>query len=226
MAFQVQLPAPTPTTRLLGRQRMAKADIVVVEHTGGTCLRAGPITHTEGDLLHAGQVSAPMTKDAGARYVIVGHSERRRYLGETDASVHLKIQACLRNKLSPIICIGEHERNQEEEIKKQFHAALLGMKKADVRKMLLVYEPVWAISGNSGGMAASFDDTLSGLLFMRKMLVKAFDTHTARAVKILYGGSVNSENASVFVNKVGFDGVLVGSASLDKNEFVRLIKSI
>lgn len=175
---------------------------------------------------YTGEVSAPMVKDEGARYVIVGHSERRRYFGETDASVSLKIQACLRNKLYPVICIGERERNQEDEIKKQFHAALLGVKKTDVRKVVLIYEPVWAVSNNSGGIAASFDDAFGGLLFIRKMLVKTFDASTARAVRILYGGSVNSENVSVFVNKVGYDGVLVGSASLDKTEFMKLIKSV
>lgn len=175
---------------------------------------------------YTGEVSAPMVKDAGARYVIIGHSERRRHLGETDASVSLKIQACLKNKLQPVVCIGENERNQEEEVKKRFHAALLGIKKDDLKKIVLVYEPVWAISGNSGGAAASFDDALSGLLFIRKLLVKMFDTRAANTVRILYGGSVDSGNASVFTRKVGFDGVLVGNASLNKNEFVKLVKSI
>lgn len=175
---------------------------------------------------YTGEVSGLMVKNFGGRYAIIGHSERRKYLGETDAVINLKVQACLRNKLTPILCIGESEKGQEEQIKKQLYAVLSEVKKTQLKNILIVYEPMWAISANSGGVAASFDDALAGLLFIRKLLVQMFGQNAGKAVKILYGGSVNSKNASMFVNKVGFDGVLVGSVSLDSKEFARLIENI
>lgn len=175
---------------------------------------------------YTGEVSGLMVKNFSGQYTIVGHSERRKYLGETDAVINLKVQACLRNKLTPILCIGESEKGQEEQIKKQLYSVLPEVKKTQIKNILIVYEPMWAISVNSGGVAADSDDALAGLLFIRKLLVQMFGQNAVKAVKILYGGSVDSKNVSMFVNKVGFDGVLVGNASLDSKEFVRLINNV
>lgn len=175
---------------------------------------------------YTGEISGSMLKKFGVDYVIVGHSERRKYFGETDASVNLKIQACLKKKLKPVVCIGEIEKGREEQIKKQLEPALLGISKSQLKNILIVYEPVWAISANSHGVAASVDDALAGLLFIKKILVNLFNQRSAKQVKILYGGSVNGGNAAVFINQVGFDGALVGNASLDKKEFVRIMKSV
>lgn len=175
---------------------------------------------------YTGEVSGPMVKNYGVKYAIVGHSERRKYLGETDAAINLKVQACLRNKLTPILCIGESEKGQEEQIKKQLYAALLEVKKTQLKNILIVYEPMWAISANSCGVAASFDDALAGLLFIRKLLVQMFGPRLGKSTKVLYGGSVDSKNVSSFINQVGFDGVLVGNASLNSKEFARLINNV
>lgn len=175
---------------------------------------------------YTGEVSGLMVKNYGARYVLIGHSERRKYSGETDAAINLKVHACLRNKLIPILCFGESEKGQVGETKKQLQADLMGIKKTQLKNIFIVYEPVWAISNHSNGIAASFDDTLAGLLFIRKLLVQMFGPRLGKSTKVLYGGSVDSKNVSAFINQVGFDGVLVGNASLDAKEFVRLINNV
>lgn len=175
---------------------------------------------------YTGEVSGSMVKRLGGSYVIVGHSERRKYQGETDAIVSLKIQACLKNGLIPVICIGEKERDQEDEVRKQMEASVLNIKKNKLKNIIIVYEPVWAISTYSRGVAASPDDALAGLLFIRKLLVKTFGQNLGKSAKVLYGGSVNSKNVFDFVGKLGFDGVLVGSASLRAKEFIDIVKII
>lgn len=175
---------------------------------------------------YTGEVSGAMVKNLGGEYSIIGHSERRKYFNETDGAVNIKIQACLKNKLKPIICVGEKEKDQEEELKKQLETSLSGIKKTQLKNIIIVYEPVWAISTYSHGVAASPDDALAGLLFIRKLLVKAFGQNLGKSVKVVYGGSVNSKNVSVFVNQVGFDGALVGNASLRAKEFCDIIKIV
>lgn len=183
-----------------------------------------------------GEISAAMAKKSNIGYVIVGHSERREYLKETDEVINLKIKACLRNKIKPVVCIGETNRNDDQAIEYQLSAALTGIKKSQLKDIIIVYEPVWAISTHSQGVAAMPDDTFKGLILIKKALAKKFNIKNffdprnwvgkTSVATILYGGSVNSKNVSTFTSKIGFDGVLVGNASLNYREFSNLCLSV
>lgn len=175
---------------------------------------------------YTGENSALMIKNLGVEYTIIGHSERREHFGESDEAVNLKIISCLKNKVRPILCVGEKEKNRETEIKEQLDKALRDVKKTQLKNILIAYEPVWAISGNSNGVSATVEDAFRGLLLIRKTLTRKFNRRTANSVSILYGGSVNSGNVSGFINEAEFGGVLVGGRSLDVKEFIKLVGNI
>jgi triosephosphate isomerase len=167
-----------------------------------------------------GEVSATMLKELGCKYIIVGHSERRKYFNETDETVNKKVKAVLNEKLTPILCVGETEEERkrgeaEKRVKSQITAAL----KDCSGDFVLAYEPVWAIgTGNSCGI----EDARQMSLFIRKVFS---ETGISSAIKILYGGSVNSANAAGYIKEAGFQGLLVGGASLVAEEFIRLVKN-
>lgn len=165
-----------------------------------------------------GEISPPMLKNLGCRYVIIGHSERRK-LGETDEMVNKKIKAVLKVKLKPILCIGETEKERKQGktfkiLKSQINQGLKGISKKDFKNLILAYEPVWAIgSGNPCGIP----EAKKASSFLRKII---------KNIPFLYGGSVNSQNASDYIKKAGFQGLLVGGASLNPKEFVKIAKVI
>ena len=162
-----------------------------------------------------GEVSPAMLKNLGCEYVIIGHSERRRYFQETDEMINKKIKAALKVKLKPILCVGETEEERkngkaEEILKRQIEKDL---KEIESFNLIIAYEPVWAIgTGNScgAGEAQNIKNFISGII---------------PSVKILYGGSVNSGNSKEYIKEAGFGGLLVGGASLDAEEFSKIIKS-
>jgi triosephosphate isomerase len=175
---------------------------------------------------YTGEISAQMAKNLKVKYAIIGHSERRIYLKETDEMVNLKIQAALRNNLNPILCIGEtleeKQRDKTSEIiARQLELALKNIDKFQILnfKFQVAYEPIWAIGT---GKTPSVDEIMSAGLLIKKVISKLYDRKTAERIPVLYGGSVNSRNASDFVNKAGIDGLLVGGASLNASEFVRI----
>jgi triosephosphate isomerase len=167
---------------------------------------------------YTGEVSPKMLKDLGCEYVILGHSERRKNLGETDEMINKKIKAALKEDLKPILCVGETGEQREEEItekilEKQTAAALEGLSEEQIGKVVLAYEPIWAIGT---GNACDIDRARKVELFLEKIL----------KIPVLYGGSVDSENALGYIKEAGFDGLLVGGASLIPEEFIKIAKSI
>ena len=172
-----------------------------------------------------GEVSAKMAKDLGTEYVIIGHSERRKYFGETDEIVNKKIKSAISVELEQIFCIGEteEERNnnkQEEVVERQINKGLDGV--ADVQGMVIAYEPVWAIGT---GKACSAEDAKKMKEFIVKVMKEIYGENEVSKVRVLYGGSVNSENSTGYLKDAGYNGLLVGGASLKADEFIKIVKS-
>ena len=176
---------------------------------------------------YTGEISAVIAKNLKVRYAIIGHSERRKYLNETDEMVNLKIQSAIKNNLNPILCVGEtiEEKQKDktsEVIINQLKLAFREISniKYSILNISIAYEPIWAIGT---GQTPSLDEIMSANLLIRKIISNLYDRKTAEKISILYGGSVNSKNAFDFVDKTGMDGLLVGGASLNGSEFVRIV---
>lgn len=199
----------------------------VGEALAGTQIALGAQNmHWENEGAFTGEVSPEMILTAGCTYVILGHSERRQYFAETDEQVNRKLKAALRAGLSPIVCVGEtlaqREAGQiEAVVLGQVRAALQGASEADLLKIALAYEPVWAIGT---GKTAGPDQIGLAHQFIRTYLAKKYDAPTANQVRILYGGSVNPENAGKILDVPHVDGLLVGGASLSAEQFVKIIR--
>ena len=181
---------------------------------------------------YTGEISPLMLKKLGSQYVIIGHSERRKYFQETDKVINRKLKAILKARLNPVLCVGEEARDSFDSegrsldevslvIGEQVEKALIEVSPAWIRNLVIAYEPIWAIgTGNS----CSSDDAMRATLFIRKILTKLYDRSIAEKVKIIYGGSVTSQNAVDFVEGANMDGVLVGRASLNASEFVKIME--
>ena len=176
---------------------------------------------------HTGEVSAKMLKNLGVKYVIVGHSERRK-LGETNETINKKIGVSLSLGLKVIFCIGEEKRDKDgkfaEFIETQISEGLKGLGNDLVKNLIIAYEPVWAISGNAKSKADNPEEAFKVSVLIRKILMEFVGNEMARKIPILYGGSVNSENAGKFLKDGQMDGLLVGSKSLDKEEFKKILE--
>ena len=175
-----------------------------------------------------GEVSPLMLKSLGCKYVIIGHSERRNYFGETDEIINKKIKAALKAKLSPIFCVGEsweeREKGETQQVlKSQIEKGLQGVKKNDIRNLVLAYEPVWAVGT---GKACSPSEAQTMGLYSKKIIARLFSPLLAKKIPVIYGGSVNSQNARDYLMGVGIDGLLPGAASLNAREFVAIVKSV
>ncbi|VAW12629.1 Triosephosphate isomerase [hydrothermal vent metagenome] len=175
---------------------------------------------------NTGEVSPGMLNNLGVQYVILGHSERRA-LGETDELVSRKVSACLKSSLSVVLCVGESERDEHGEytkfIKNELAESLAGVKKKDLKNIIVAYEPIWAI-GKNAKRVASPEDALEIFILVKKILVDLFGKEMAMKVPILYGGSVNPKNTRSFLEKGEVDGLLIGRASLDAKKFSEILK--
>ena len=176
---------------------------------------------------YTGEVSADMLKDLGVKYVIIGHSERRQYFGETDFTVNKKVAAALEAGLHPIICVGETLEQRElgitmELIALQLKSALAGVPAEKVRKCVIAYEPVWAIGT---GLTATSKEAQEAHSFIRKVISDVFGADAAAKVRIQYGGSVKPENVEELMAQPDIDGALVGGASLKPESFAALVTS-
>ena len=174
-----------------------------------------------------GEVSGLLLKDAGAEYVIIGHSERRQYFGETNQTVNKKIKAALKSGLIPIVCVGEvlEEREQNKTTKvvtTQMKEGLEGVSKEDVKKIIIAYEPVWAIGT---GKTATPGQAQQVHQLIRQLLTQMCGEDVAQRVRIQYGGSVKPENIAELMAQPDIDGALVGGASLKVDSFVDIIKN-
>jgi triosephosphate isomerase len=172
---------------------------------------------------YTGEISPLMLREL-CEFVILGHSERRWYFGETDEQVNKKVKAALANKLKPILCVGERlEDNEggktEEVVSRQVTAALSGIE--PVRDLVIAYEPVWAIGT---GKAASGKQATATIQFIRDVLAKLWNKTVAQDLRILYGGSVTGANIAEFISHPEIDGALVGGASLKAEEFVGIVE--
>lgn len=174
-----------------------------------------------------GEISGPMLRKLGVEYVIVGHSERRWKLGEQDEVVNKKLKAALRNELLPIVCIGEKTRDTDFKkfLKKQIERTFDDLNADEFSRCVIAYEPVWAISSNLGAHPDNPESALESVNIIKSHLVGNFKLKAEDIPQVLYGGSVNSKNVEGFIN-AGFNGVLVGGASVNKSEFVSILKNI
>lgn len=175
-----------------------------------------------------GEISAYMLNSLGIDYCLVGHSERRKYFGETDLACEEKVLALLQNKITPILCVGEELKLREEGnylnfVKDQLVEVLNSIPNDKVKDIMIAYEPVWAIGT---GKTATVQQASEMHTFIRKLLVGLFDEATANNIHILYGGSVNDLNAKELMLANDIDGVLVGGASLNVSNFSRIIASV
>lgn len=171
---------------------------------------------------YTGEISAAMLKDYGVKYVIIGHSERRQYFGETDETVNKRTLAALKNELTPIVCVGETLEQREsgetnKVLDKQLEVGLAGIE--DVKKIVIAYEPVWAIGT---GRTATDEQAQETIKYIRKKLSKLFGVKDANRVIIQYGGSMNAKNCRGLMDQPDIDGGLIGGASL-KTDFATIV---
>jgi triosephosphate isomerase (TIM) len=182
--------------------------------------------HYEPAGAYTGEVSAPMLAKLGCSYVIVGHSERRRYFGEDDELVNRKAKAVLATGMQPIVCVGESLEQREagrtgEVVGEQVRGSLAGLSAAQVGGLVVAYEPVWAIGT---GRAATADDAQETIALVRGTIAELVGKSAADAVRIQYGGSVKSSNIEELMAQPDVDGALVGGASLDADQFAAIVR--
>lgn len=175
---------------------------------------------------YTGEISPEMIKDAGCRYVIIGHSERRQYFNETDETVNKKVVAAIKHDLMPIVCVGETLQEKEEgktlgRVEAQVRGALAGLAGSAVKSISIAYEPIWAIGT---GKTASPQEAEEVHNAIRELLYEIFEADSAKEIRIIYGGSVKPENIDVLMAQPNIDGALVGGASLKAEDFARLVK--
>lgn len=175
---------------------------------------------------YTGEISTSMLVSAGCRYVIVGHSERRQYFGETDDTVNKKIKAALKKDLIPVLCIGESEMERDSKetfsvLDRQVRKGLKGFSADEMESLVIAYEPVWAIGT---GKTATADQAQEVHLFLRAMLGKKFGDKLAKSIRILYGGSVKSDNIKELMTMPDIDGALIGGASLEPETFSKIVQ--
>jgi triosephosphate isomerase len=173
---------------------------------------------------YTGEISAPMLKEIGCEYVIIGHSERRAFFNETDHTVNQKIFQAVDHDLTPIVCVGEDLETRKnniiiEQIRAQIKRALKNVSFEDVAKTIFAYEPIWAIGT---GMSASSEQAQEVCHAIRQVLAEIYDHETANSIRILYGGSVTGKNCAELFAMKDIDGGLVGGSSL-KEDFAKIV---
>ena len=183
--------------------------------------------HYEATGAYTGEVSAEMLKEVGAKYVIIGHSERRQYFNETDATVNKKVHAALEVGLRPIVCVGESLEQREmgvtmDLIAYQVKCALSGVSADKVRHVVIAYEPLWAIGTGKTATAEQAGEVCEAI---RTVIRKLYGARVARSVTIQYGGSMNPGNAAELLAQPDVDGGLIGGASLKPDQFVDIINA-
>lgn len=183
--------------------------------------------HEQASGAYTGEISAAMLKDAGVKYVIIGHSERRQYFGETDLLVNKKVHAALEAGLRPILCVGELLEQREAGITEdlitlQVKVALSGVSPEDMRRIVIAYEPIWAIGTGRTATAEQANQVCESI---RATIRHMYGARTARAVTIQYGGSMNAKNAAELLAQPDVDGGLIGGASLKADDFTVIVNA-
>ena len=199
-----------------------------LETTKGTNIHVGAENcHWEPSGAYTGEISAPMLKALGVEYVIIGHSERRTYFGETDVTVNKRVRAALDNGLKVILCVGEYLEQREQGITAELVAmqvkiALGGVSAEELKNIIIAYEPVWAIGT---GLTATADQAEEVCAQIRATLASLYCENCANAVTIQYGGSMNAKNAKELLSKENVDGGLIGGASLKAPDFAAIVEA-
>ena len=173
-----------------------------------------------------GEVSWKELSDLGVEYALVGHSERRSILGESNEIINRKIKALLKNKIKTVLCVGEKERSGAEipeEVGDQLKKDLEDVRPADIKNLIIAYEPIWAISTNPEAKADTPANAFQALIYIRKILTALFGANSIKGVRIIYGGSVRSGNIVSFLEDGKMEGALVGGASLNIQEFSEIV---
>jgi len=196
------------------------------ELSGSPIEVAAQNVHWESKGAFTGEISAAMLLEAGCRWAIVGHSERRQLFGETDANVNRRARAALEAGLHPIVCVGETFAERQanrtmDVVRRQARAALLDLGAADIQTLCIAYEPVWAIGT---GRTATPDQAEEVHAELRRLVAEVAGTQTAERLRILYGGSVKPDNIDSLMAEPDIDGALVGSASLEVESFARIVE--
>lgn len=200
--------------------------VVVETLAGGPILVGAQNCHWDVSGAHTGEVSPAMLADLGCRLVLLGHSERRREMGETDDQINRKVAAALAHGLTPVLCVGEtaDERRQGltfTTVEGQLRAGLAGLDAPAIGRSVLAYEPVWAIGTGQNATPAQAAEVHG---YLRGLVSELSSKETAQAVRILYGGSVKADNAEALMVESEIDGALVGGASLAAPGFVTIVK--
>lgn len=183
--------------------------------------------HFKASGAYTGEVSVDMLKEAGVEYVVIGHSERRQYFGETDQTVNLRTLAAVNGGLKAIVCVGETLEQRElgyteTLLKFQTKMALTNVTAEQLKNVIIAYEPVWAIGT---GVTATADQADEGNGYVRAAIAEAYGADVAETVTVQYGGSMNAKNAAELVSKVNVDGGLIGGASLKAEDFSVIVKA-
>ncbi len=198
---------------------------IATELTKGTNIAVGAENmHWEESGAYTGEIAADMLLDLGVKYVIIGHSERREYFAETDETVNKKVKKALEKGLTPIMCCGETLEQREMGIMKEFvrmqiKADMLGISADDAKKVVIAYEPIWAIGT---GKTATADQADEACGIIRDVIAEIYDDATAEVIRIQYGGSMNASNAVELLSKPNIDGGLIGGASLKAPDFSKI----
>ncbi|WP_445664890.1 triose-phosphate isomerase [Fodinibius sp. AD559] len=197
---------------------------VELQDIGGLSLGAQDV-HSEDNGAFTGEVSTEMLNEVNCEYVILGHSERRQYFGETDKTVNAKVNKALNDGLKPVICVGEslEQRKANEHklrVEKQVQAALIGVEDEDISNVVIAYEPIWAIGT---GETATPDQAQEMHKMIREVIADLYSDDAANQIRILYGGSMKPHNAEELLEQPDVDGGLIGGASLKADSFTDII---
>lgn len=201
---------------------------LAVQKTSGSNIGVGAQNvHFEKSGAYTGEISADMLTELGVKYAVIGHSERRQYFGETDETVNLRTKAALAAGLTAIVCVGESlaQREQgvtEELVRLQTKIALLGVGAEDMKRVIVAYEPIWAIGTGRTATAEQAEEVCKAL---RTVLAELYGKAVAEATTIQYGGSMNAANAAELLSKPNVDGGLIGGASLKPADFAAIVKA-
>lgn len=199
----------------------------LVSAVKGTSIKIGAQNlHFEDNGAFTGEISGVMLKDLGVDYVIIGHSERRQYFGETDETVNKKMHAAFKHGITPILCVGEkleeREAGKTDEVNRiQTEAALAGLTAEQVAETVIAYEPIWAIGT---GKSSTATDANEAIAYIRSVVSGLYGGEVAAKVRIQYGGSVKPNNVAEYMGQSDIDGALVGGASLEPASYIALVE--
>ncbi|MDO7908524.1 triose-phosphate isomerase [Paenibacillus sp. JX-17] len=199
----------------------------LVEAVKGTSIKIGAQNlHFAEDGAFTGEISGRMLEDLGVNYVIIGHSERREYFAESDETVNKKVHASFRHNLVPIVCVGEKLEEREADqtkdvVKVQTEAAFAGLAADQAARVVIAYEPIWAIGTGKSSTSADANEVIS---YIRSVVKGLYDENVSNAVRIQYGGSVKPENVAEYMGQSDIDGALVGGASLQPASYIALVE--